>query len=114
VREGAAVAPFASLLPATAPEPVPEPPVLVFAPPSRPVSAPAISFPPMHHDLADELDVVPIGQLLYTGSAALGRADAVRRELETALRAASSELDRLDPLVRELLDLVPLSLAGDD
>lgn len=56
--------------------------------------------------------VVPIEALLYAGPGALERAHEVRGELEATLRAASFELGRIEPLVRELLDLVPLAL-GD-
>jgi hypothetical protein len=62
-------------------------------------------------EIEAELDAVPIERLLYSGTAALDRADQVRRELEVALRVATDELDRVDPLVRELLDLVPLAFA---
>ena len=107
-RANAPVIPFDALVPpVAAPAPLEPAVAVVFGPPT--VSAP----PPMHHDLADALGVVPIEDLLYTGKGALDRADAVRRELEMALRMASTELDRLDPLVRELLDLVPLSLVDD-
>ena len=42
------------------------------------------------------------------------RADQIRQELEGSLRTASNELNRVEPLVRELLDLVPLALVGGD
>jgi hypothetical protein len=58
-----------------------------------------------------EFDVVPIEALLYRGPGAMTRADDVRRQLEEALKVASVELDRVEPLVRELLDLVPLAVA---
>lgn len=58
--------------------------------------------------------VVPIEDLLYHGSGAIARADEVRRLLEVSLQMASTELDRVEPLVRELLDLVPLALVGTD
>jgi hypothetical protein len=58
--------------------------------------------------------VVPIEDLLYNGSGAMARADEVRRMLEVSLQMASTELDRVEPLVRELLDLVPLALVGSD
>ena len=58
--------------------------------------------------------VVPIEDLLYHGSGAIARADEVRRLLEISLQTASTELDRVEPLVRELLDLVPLALVGTD
>ena len=58
--------------------------------------------------------VIPIEDLLYNGSGAIARADEVRRMLEVSLQMASTELDRVEPLVRELLDLVPLALVGAD
>jgi hypothetical protein len=61
-----------------------------------------------------ETGVVPIESLLYSGKGALERADQIRLELEGSLRTASAELNRVEPLVRELLDLVPLALATGD
>jgi hypothetical protein len=58
--------------------------------------------------------VIPIEDLLYNGDGALARADEVRRLLEASLQMATTELDRVEPLVRELLDLVPLALVGTD
>lgn len=58
--------------------------------------------------------VIPIEELLYNGDGALARADEVRRLLEASLQMATTELDRVEPLVRELLDLVPLALVGTD
>jgi HPt (histidine-containing phosphotransfer) domain-containing protein len=55
-------------------------------------------------------DVVPIEALLYRGRPALERADAVRLELSRAL-AGGSTFDEVQPLVSELIDLVPLALA---
>jgi hypothetical protein len=54
--------------------------------------------------------VVPIETLLYRGRRALERADVVRLELSDAL-AASLSFDQVQPLVSELIDLVPLALA---
>ncbi|HEX9164988.1 MAG TPA: hypothetical protein VF862_03705 [Gemmatimonadales bacterium] len=62
-------------------------------------------------EIEAEFDVVPIESLLYRGPGAMTRADDVRRQLEDALKVASTELDRVEPLVRELLDLVPLAVA---
>ncbi len=56
-----------------------------------------------------ETDVVPIGALLYRGRAALLRADDVRRELSGALKRNLPFHD-IEPLVSELIDLVPLAL----
>jgi hypothetical protein len=61
-----------------------------------------------------DISVVPIEELLYHGSGAMARADEVRRMLEVSLQMATTELDRVEPLVRELLDLVPLALVGTD
>ena len=58
--------------------------------------------------------IIPIEDLLYNGDGALARADEVRRLLEASLQMATTELDRVEPLVRELLDLVPLALVGTD
>ncbi len=57
-----------------------------------------------------ELDVVPIESLLYQGRRALERADVVRRELSHAL-ARHQAFSDVEPLVSELIDLVPLALA---
>jgi hypothetical protein len=56
-------------------------------------------------------DVVPIESLLYSGRAALERADHVRRLLQQSLEGPAQDVERVGPLVRELLDLVPLALA---
>ncbi|MBM4187238.1 MAG: hypothetical protein FJ206_08005 [Gemmatimonadetes bacterium] len=62
--------------------------------------------PPPETDLV----VVPIETLLYRGRAALERADLVRRELSLALDRRQP-FPTLEPLVNELIDLVPLALA---
>lgn len=54
-------------------------------------------------------EAVEIGTLLYRGEAALRRADQVRRDLSGMLRGGA-ELQRIRPLLDELLDLVPLAL----
>lgn len=54
--------------------------------------------------------VVPIESLCYRGRAALERAVEVRRELAARLQGPV-ELADVQPLVQELLDLVPLALA---
>lgn len=56
-----------------------------------------------------DTDVVPIATLLYRGRAALLRADEVRRELSGALKRNLPFQD-IEPLVSELIDLVPLAL----
>lgn len=57
-----------------------------------------------------EPEVVSIETLCYRGRAALERADAVRLEIAAALDRRAG-LEALQPLLRELLDLVPLALA---
>jgi hypothetical protein len=52
---------------------------------------------------------VPIQRLLYRGRRALERADALRQEL-AARRSARAGAPVLEPLLDELLDLVPLAL----
>lgn len=62
--------------------------------------------------VAAPLEAEPVGieSLCYTGRAALERAAAVRSEIAAALDRQAA-LDSLQPLIRELLDLVPLALA---
>jgi hypothetical protein len=76
-------------------------------PPVRPAGSRSAAI-----EIEAEFDVVPIEALLYRGSGAMHRADDLRRQLEEALKAASTELDRVEPLVRELLDLVPLAVTN--
>lgn len=54
-------------------------------------------------------DVVPIESLLYRGRRALERAGEVRREIDATIAAIRAER-RLEPLFRELMDLIPLAL----
>lgn len=58
---------------------------------------------------ATEEAAVEIASLLYRGEAALRRADVVRRDLAALLRGGA-ELQRIRPLLDELIDLVPLAL----
>ena len=107
-------------------EPDPEPiPIQSLAPDDEPplISiddlAPEPELVPILRSLAPgplptDGSVVPIEALLYHGSGAIARADEVRRLLEISLQMASTELDRVEPLVRELLDLVPLALVNSD
>jgi hypothetical protein len=53
---------------------------------------------------------VSITTLCYRGQAALERANAVRLQITTELDRNAS-LDSLQPLLQELLDLVPMALA---
>jgi hypothetical protein len=59
---------------------------------------------------AEEDVPVPIVTLCYSGKAALRRADTVRQQIASELRRDAS-LETLQPLLQELLDLVPLALA---
>jgi hypothetical protein len=54
-------------------------------------------------------EVVPIEALLYRGRGALERAAEVRREIEETIAAMRAER-RLEPMFRELMDLIPLAL----
>jgi hypothetical protein len=83
----------------------PATPVSPHAPGLAPASAPAVA------KAAREPDGEPvgIGTLCYRGHAALERANAVRHQIATALTRDAS-LESLQPLLQELLDLVPLAL----
>jgi hypothetical protein len=59
---------------------------------------------------ATEEPAVAITTLCYSGQAALQRADVVRQQIAAELERDAS-LASLQPLVQELLDLVPLALA---
>lgn len=76
--------------------------------------APASAAPPSAArmataDSADDAQVVPIESLLYRGRGALERAAEVRREIDATIAAIRAER-RLEPLFRELMDLIPLAL----
>ena len=58
-----------------------------------------------------DADVVDIGALCYAGRRALERAAEIRAEIALHAREGR-DLSGVEPLVRELLDLVPLALAG--
>jgi hypothetical protein len=60
---------------------------------------------------AGETVAVEIGVLCYSGRAALERAAAVRQQLAAEL-SRNGGLESIKPLLQELLDLVPLALAG--
>ena len=62
------------------------------------------------HSGATDEAVVSIGTLCYSGIAALERANAVRQQITAELEREPS-LATLQPLLQELLDLVPLALA---
>ena len=53
---------------------------------------------------------VPIEMLCYRGQAALERANVLRHQI-TAQLDRDATLQSLQPLLQELLDLVPLALA---
>ena len=57
-----------------------------------------------------EAVTIEIGVLCYRGRAALERANAVRQQLADEL-ARHGGLESIQPLLQELLDLVPLALA---
>ena len=85
-----------------------EPLLPATLPPTRsPVAPPA----PPRSEVATEEDgtVVPIESLLYRGRSALLRANEVRQEIDAIIAALKAER-RLEPLIQELMDLVPLAL----
>jgi hypothetical protein len=53
--------------------------------------------------------IVPVDTLLYRGGSAVSRVDELRAALERALTDPAIGLDRLRPLLQELLDLIPLA-----
>ena len=57
--------------------------------------------------------VVAIETLLYRGRRALERANQIRKTLEDAIRESPGDVTRLQPVMRELFDLVPLALTSD-
>jgi hypothetical protein len=57
-----------------------------------------------------EEPAVAIGSLCYRGQAALERANVVRHQIQAQL-TGNANLESLQPLLQELLDLVPLALA---
>ena len=76
--------------------------------PSTPARVPApASLPPSGTN--QEAEPVAIGELVYRGPAALARAATVRHQLAAELSREAS-LESLQPLLQELLDLVPLAL----
>jgi hypothetical protein len=77
--------------------------------PATPSLAALVSGVPPPPD-APATDAVDIETLCYRGRSALERAAAVRGELAAALDR-QAELATIQPLIRELLDLVPLALA---
>lgn len=70
---------------------------------------PAATTPPVA--AAPDEDIVDIGALCYSGRRALERAAEIRAEIARHARDGR-DLSGVEPLVRELLDLVPLALAG--
>jgi hypothetical protein len=59
-----------------------------------------------------EEELVPIQSLLYRGRRALERADLIRREVDLA-RRTRADPSGVEPLIAELLDLVPLALDAE-
>ncbi|HUG28604.1 MAG TPA: hypothetical protein VMK53_09955 [Gemmatimonadales bacterium] len=76
-------------------------------PPTRSPAPPAA--PRSEDALEDDEAVVPIETLLYRGRGALVRANEVRQEIDAIIAALKAER-RLEPLIQELMDLVPLAL----
>ena len=76
----------------------------------RPSTAPSIDRLVGRSPAPDEIATVEIGVLCYHGRAALERANIVRQQLATELERHGG-MDSIQPLLRELLDLVPLALA---
>jgi hypothetical protein len=74
--------------------------------PLRPASPPAVTPAPAP-------EAVDIRRLCYSGRAALERARTVGERLAASLDAGP-DLSGVEPLLRELLDLVPLALDVDD
>jgi hypothetical protein len=109
--------------PRAAPSPVPSQPVpppsaleLSFSTFEKLVREQAPTTPSLDALLGRAKDVVPleepavaIGTLCYSGQAALERANAVRHQIVTELNR-DPNLESLQPLLQELLDLVPLAL----
>ena len=75
----------------------------------QPEPTPASSAPPAT-EVEIEAPTVAIGTLCYRGHAALERANAVRHQIAAELKGEAT-LESLQPLLQELLDLVPLALA---
>ena len=76
--------------------------------PSTPARVPAPASLPAS-GTNQEAEPVAIGELVYRGPAALARAATVRHQLAAELSREAS-LESLQPLLQELLDLVPLAL----
>jgi hypothetical protein len=78
---------------------------------TRPAAAPQAAASAHASAQAADDDIVDIGSLCYSGRRALERAAEIRAEIARHARDAR-DLSGVEPLVRELLDLVPLALAG--
>lgn len=61
----------------------------------------------------DDGEIVPIGDILYSGPAALERALSLRQEIRAAIADDSTDLSRLDELIREVFDLVELGMGEE-
>ncbi len=72
-------------------------------------AAPTPGPPPTGKKPEQDQEAVAIGTLVYRGQAALERAVTVRHQIAAELTREAS-LDSLQPLLQELLDLVPLAL----
>jgi hypothetical protein len=96
-QRGAALPSLDALIGRTAPSPAP-------AAARAPAPAPAPAAKP-----APEPEPVAIGTLCYRGHAALERANTVRDRIAAEL-TRDATIESLQPLLQELLDLVPLAL----
>jgi hypothetical protein len=83
------------------PAPAPTQPAATRTPPA----AAPVTIPPAE----PEPEPVAIGTLCYRGQAALERANALRHQIAAGLTSDAS-IESLQPLLQELLDLVPLAL----
>jgi chemotaxis protein histidine kinase CheA len=85
-------------------QPVPSVP---SAPPASPAS-PASSASPAGQGMGEE--VVHINSLLYSGSAALERADELRQEVHVVVSGPTIDRTKLTDLIEEFFDLVELGI----
>jgi hypothetical protein len=86
---------------------------LVASPPTQeriaPAAVPAPPAPAPSPPVSPAPEPVEIGSLCYRGHAALQRANVVRQQIAVELTRDAS-IESLQPLLQELLDLVPLAL----
>jgi len=92
-----------------APPPPPPVPVAPSAPPASEEVEAILAEAVRSASQEPDPGILPISALLYRGRRALERADLVRVELSDALKA-KRPFAEIEPLVSELIDLVPLAL----